>query len=60
MKKLLALLLISPLAFSVTWDEIIESENIQLTHIVCEHSGENLRTIVSAEVKDNISWRVRC
>ena len=55
MKKLLALLLLSPLASSVTWEEIIEQQNLQLTHIVCEHSGETIKTMVSAEIKENVS-----
>ena len=55
MKKLLALLLLSPMLSSDVWEEIIESENLQLTHIVCEHSGENIRSMVSAEVKENVS-----
>jgi hypothetical protein len=55
MKKLLALLLVSPLATSDFWAEFIEAENLQLTHIACEHSGEKVNTMLSSEVKDNIS-----
>ena len=55
MKKLLALLLLSPLASSETWEEYIEEYNLQLTHIVCEHSGEQVKTMVTAEVKENLS-----
>ena len=56
MKKLLALLLLSPLASSDIWAEFIETENLQLTHIVCEHSGEEVQTMVSAEIKDDVSY----
>ena len=64
MKKLLVLLLLSPLASSQTysdiiggiWEEFIEEENLQLTHIVCEHSGEQVQTINFETKKRNVSY----
>ena len=55
MKKLLTLLLLSPLVSSDFWADYIELENLQLTHIACEHSGEEIRTMGSAEVRENRS-----
>ena len=48
--------MLSPLASSDYWAEFIETENLQLTHIVCEHSGQQVRTMETYEGKENVSY----